>query len=99
MTADSFVLAGTREPEPEPTKLVAGALTADLVNGNLRTIRHEGTEVLRAIGYIVRDRDWGTYEPALSNPSVEQSDASSTSRPSSPTTRTTGSCTGRKACG
>ena len=31
--------------------------------------------MLRAIGYIVRDRDWGTYEPALSGLVVEQDDA------------------------
>lgn len=75
MTADAFVLTGTREAEPLPVKLVAGSLTADLVNGNLRTIRHGGIEVLRAIAYIVRDRDWGTYEPALTDLSVEQDDA------------------------
>jgi D-apionolactonase len=72
---DAFVLTGTYEAEPEPIRLVAGALTADLVNGNLRTIRHDGIEVLRAIGYIVRDRDWGTLEPKLSELSIEQDEA------------------------
>ena len=68
MTADAFVLTGTREPEPEPIQARRRRRsTADLVNGNLRTIRHDGIEVLRAIAYIVRDRDWGTYEPAISN--------------------------------
>lgn len=62
-----FALTGTHQREPEPIRLVAGPLTAELVNGNLRTISHGGTEVLRAISYIVRDRDWGTYEPAISN--------------------------------
>ena len=75
MSADAFVLTGTREAEPQPIKLVAGALTADFVNGNLRTIRHDGIEVLRAIGYVVRDRDWGTYEPALTDLAIEQDDA------------------------
>jgi hypothetical protein len=63
----TFALTGTRQREPEPVRLAAGPLTAELVNGNLRTIRYGGTEVLRAIAYIVRDRDWGTYEPAISN--------------------------------
>ena len=37
---------------------------ADLAaDGNLRTIRYDGIEVLRAISYLVRDRDWGTYSP------------------------------------
>jgi D-apionolactonase len=72
---DAFALTGTREAEPQPINLAAGSLTADLVNGNLRTIRHGGTEVLRAIGYVVRDRDWGTYEPALSELRMDQNEA------------------------
>lgn len=72
MTADAFLLYGTRAVEAEPVRLQAGALTADFVNGNLRTIRHGGTEVLRAIAYIVRDRDWGTYEPRLADLAIEQ---------------------------
>ncbi|MER8437805.1 hypothetical protein NKH36_20200 [Mesorhizobium sp. M1312] len=72
MTADAFLLYGTPAVEAEPVRLRAGALTADFVNGNLRTIRHGGIEVLRAIAYIVRDRDWGTYEPVLSDLVIDQ---------------------------
>jgi hypothetical protein len=72
MTADTFLLYGTRAVEAEPVRLSAGALSADFVNGNLRTIRHGGTEVLRAIAYIVRDRDWGTYEPELADLVIDQ---------------------------
>ncbi|KRB28321.1 hypothetical protein ASD99_04220 [Mesorhizobium sp. Root695] len=72
MTADAFLLHGTRAVEAEPVRLSAGALSADFVNGNLRTIRHDGTEVLRAIAYIVRDRDWGTYEPELTGLVIDQ---------------------------
>ncbi len=71
MTADAFLLYGTRVVEAEPVRLSAGALSADFVNGNLRSIRYGGIEVLRAIAYIVRDRDWGTYEPALTNPMID----------------------------
>lgn len=67
MTADAFLIYGTRVVEAEPVRLRAGPLSADFVNGNLRSIRYGGIEVLRAIAYIVRDRDWGTYEPALTN--------------------------------
>ncbi|TPK76724.1 hypothetical protein FJ527_14235 [Mesorhizobium sp. B2-4-18] len=74
MTADAFQLYGTRAAEPKPVTLRAGALSAELVNGNLRTIRHGGTEVLRAIAYIVRDRDWGTYEPDLTDLTIDQKD-------------------------
>ena len=69
-----FAFTGTHQREPETIRLVAGPLSAELVNGNLRTISHGGTEVLRAVGYIVRDRDWGTYEPAISNFKLDQDD-------------------------
>lgn len=72
MTDDAFLLYGTRTVEAEPVRLRAGALSADFVNGNLRTIRHGGTEVLRAVAYIVRDRDWGTYEPNLMDLIIDQ---------------------------
>jgi D-apionolactonase len=58
---------GTEEKSPESITLKAGALTADLVAGGLRTIRYHGREVLRAIAYVVRDKDWGTYNPAISD--------------------------------
>jgi D-apionolactonase len=58
---------GTDETSPESTPLKAGALTADLVAGGLRTIRYQGREVLRAIAYVVRDKDWGTFHPVISD--------------------------------
>ncbi|TPK56035.1 hypothetical protein FJ546_28005 [Mesorhizobium sp. B2-4-19] len=72
MTTDRFLLCGTHAAETEPVRLVAGPLSADFVNGNLRAIRHGGAEVLRAIAYVVRDRDWGTYEPALTDLTIDQ---------------------------
>src|SRR5271163_368056 len=63
---------GTDETSPESITLKAGALTADLVAGGLRTIRYQGREVLRAIAYVVRDKDWGTFFPAISDFSCEQ---------------------------
>ncbi len=63
---------GTEEPSPESIVLKAGALTADLVAGGLRTIRYQGREVLRAVAYVVRDKDWGTYHPAISDFSCRQ---------------------------
>ncbi|RWB19829.1 hypothetical protein [Mesorhizobium sp.] len=74
MTTDPFLIYGTRAVDAEPVRLVAGPLSADFVNGNLRTIRHVGVEVLRAVAYIVRDRDWGTYEPVLADLVIEQGD-------------------------
>jgi hypothetical protein len=74
MTVDAFQLYGTRLVETPPVRLRAGKLEADLANGNLRTIRYDGTEVLRAISYLVRDPDWGTYSPVIVDLRIEQSD-------------------------
>jgi len=68
----AFRLYGTTKVEPSPRLLVAGKLSAELVAGNLRNIRYDGVETLRAISYLVRDRDWGTYDPALSDLSVHE---------------------------
>jgi D-apionolactonase len=63
---------GTDETSPESIGVKAGALTADLVAGGLRTIRYQGREVLRAIAYVVRNKDWGTYNPSITNFTCEQ---------------------------
>ena len=58
---------GTKEKAPKCVVLKAGPLTAEFVAGNLRAIRYEGHEVLRAIAYVVRNADWGTYNPEISD--------------------------------
>ncbi|HWT61846.1 MAG TPA: hypothetical protein VN150_04585, partial [Ochrobactrum sp.] len=73
-SVDSFLLYGTRETETPPQHLKAGLLSVDLSDGNLRTIKYDGVEVLRAVSYLVRDRDWGTYNPEIHDLSVEQND-------------------------
>jgi hypothetical protein len=76
MTADPFLLYGTREAEEQPVRLVAGRLAADLANGNLRTVTYDGVEVLRAVSYLVRDRDWGTYSPRIDDLVIDRQDKS-----------------------
>ena len=56
---------GTGEPSERTRLLQAGALSAEFIGGELRNIRYHGHEVLRAIAYLVRDRDWGTYAPQI----------------------------------
>jgi len=73
-SVDPFLLYGTRETETPPQHLKAGLLSVDLSDGNLRTIKYDGVEVLRAVSYLVRDRDWGTYNPEIHDLSVEQND-------------------------
>ncbi|MDL2398093.1 D-apionate lactonase [Rhizobium mayense] len=76
MTAaiDPFQLYGTRETEVPPQRLTAGRLAVDFKDGSLRTITYDGTEVLRAVSYLVRDRDWGTYAPRISDLTIDQRD-------------------------
>lgn len=68
----AFLLFGTRVPEPPVQILRAGRLSAQLVGGGLRGIAFDGIEVLRAIAFVVRDRDWGTYSPAIADLTVEE---------------------------
>jgi hypothetical protein len=65
-------LFGTEIPDGKRRELRAGPISAVFGSGALRTIRYRGEEVLRGIAYIVRDKDWGTYAPAIENVKVRQ---------------------------
>ncbi|MFN4141376.1 hypothetical protein [Aestuariivirga sp.] len=65
-------LTGTDVPEPKRRILEAGPITAMFDNGALRYIRYRGAEVLRGVAYLVRDKDWGTYAPAIENLKIRQ---------------------------
>jgi D-apionolactonase len=65
-------LCGTEEMGPLSRKLTAGPLTAELENGQLRYVAFEGVEVLRAIAFLVRDQNWGTYTPRIDSLSVKE---------------------------
>ncbi|WP_158814641.1 hypothetical protein [Methylocapsa sp. S129] len=60
-------LFGTEQLVPPPRMLRAGELAAELEAGNLRYIRFGGIEMIRAISFIVRDKNWGTYNPVVSD--------------------------------
>ena len=65
---------GTDEPAAESRLLEAGPLSAELDAGNLRYIRHDGREAIRAISYVVRDQFWGTFNPEIRGLEVEETD-------------------------
>ncbi|MBO9096939.1 MULTISPECIES: D-apionate lactonase [unclassified Rhizobium] len=69
---DAFALYGTDRSEAPPVRLLAGRLTVDLASGNLRAVRYDGVEVLRGVAFLVRDRDWGTYDPRIDNLVIDQ---------------------------
>ncbi|HZZ03930.1 D-apionate lactonase [Paraburkholderia sp.] len=64
-TALAHVYYGTSQIEVQGQALAAGSWSALFVDGALRDIRYLGAEVIRAIAYLVRDRDWGTCRPVI----------------------------------
>ena len=48
-------------------RITAGALSFGYQDGALRHIRLGDVEILRGIGFLVRDRDWGTIAPQISD--------------------------------
>jgi hypothetical protein len=65
-------LFGTEVPEPKVRTLHAGALSVVFDNGALRYIKLGETEVLRAIAFLVRDENWGTFTPEIRNLKIKQ---------------------------
>ena len=72
MLSRNLRLFGTEETVAPPRLLRAGALSVELEAGNLRYVRFGGVEMIRAVSFIVRDKNWGTYNPLISNLSVEE---------------------------
>ena len=66
---------GTDTPDTKGRLLRAGPLSALLDNGQLRYICVNGVEVLRAICFLVRDENWGTFTPRISGLKVRVNDA------------------------
>ncbi len=65
-------LFGTESLDPKGRLLTAGPLTALLDNGMLRYIKLGDTEVMRAIAFLVRDENWGTFAPEITNLKVTE---------------------------
>ncbi len=75
MSADPSLnvrLYGTEEPPGAVRRLAAGPLTAVLDQGNLRYIALGGREAIRAIAFILRDRNWATYTPEIADLKVQE---------------------------
>jgi D-apionolactonase len=72
----SVRLFGAEQPAPPPRILRAGPLSAEFEAGNLRYIRFGGVEMIRAISFIVRDKNWGTYDPVISDLEIVEQDQS-----------------------
>src|ERR1700674_30769 len=68
----AIALCGTEQPDVPGRALTAGPLSVEFDNGQLRYLKVNGVEVLRAIGFLIRDKDWGTVTPAISNLMIGQ---------------------------
>jgi D-apionolactonase len=65
-------LVGTEQPGVVGRILTAGAMSVELDDGQLRYLRVGDVEVLRAVSFLVRDENWGTYNPVISGLRVDQ---------------------------
>ena len=65
-------LCGTEKVDAATRRLAAGSLSVELANGQLRYVTFAGTEVLRAIAFLVRDENWGTFTPKLGDLQIEE---------------------------
>jgi hypothetical protein len=68
----AIIQCGTEQPDVVGQTLTAGPLSVELDNGQLRYLKVDGVELLRAVAFLVRDENWGTYVPNLSDLEVEQ---------------------------
>src|SRR5258706_3964033 len=68
----AIMLCGTEQPDTPGRILKAGPLSVEFENGQLRYLKVSGVEVLRVVGFLIRDKDWGTATPAISNLRIDQ---------------------------
>ncbi|HEX5789405.1 MAG TPA: hypothetical protein VFY03_14570 [Woeseiaceae bacterium] len=67
-------LYGTDEPPAAARQMRAGALSMLFEDGALRRITLAGREAIRGIAFVVRDRDWGTCNPRITNLDIADAD-------------------------
>ena len=78
--SSAVMLFGTETVDPKGRVLRAGSLTATLDSGALRTIRVGDVEVIRGIAFLVRDENWGTFAPQITNLMVTETDGTFSER-------------------
>src|SRR5579883_2883478 len=69
---ESIVLFGTDENDEKGRVLRAGSLSVEFANGQLRYVRRDRHEVMRAVAFIVRDEVWGTYSPEITRLEIDE---------------------------
>jgi hypothetical protein len=72
MIAKNVLYYGDGQPLPSRIPLQAGPLQLFFYNGDLRHICYGEQEVLRRVYVAVRDRNWGTVAPQISNLQIDE---------------------------
>src|SRR5882672_11326346 len=76
MSDKNIYYYGSREPLPEQRHLRAGPLSLVYEQGDLRYIKIGDREIIRRVYVAIRDRNWGTILPVLSNVQIQASEDS-----------------------
>jgi hypothetical protein len=71
MLSKNVLYYGKDEPLPEQISLRAGPLSLIYEDGDLRYVKLGDKEILRRIYVAIRDRNWGTVLPKISNLQVD----------------------------
>ena len=72
--AKSILHYGKNESLPERIPLRAGPLSLVYENGDIRYVKLGGNEILRRVYVAIRDHNWGTVLPTLSNVEINIGD-------------------------
>jgi hypothetical protein len=67
-------LYGTEEEPAERRRIAVGPLSVVLQAGALRAISWHGREAIRGIAFVVRDQNWGTCIPRITDLEIVESD-------------------------
>jgi len=73
--SDPVSLYGTSQQPAPLERLSHGDVAVTLQDGALRHLAVRGTEIIRSVAFLARDRDWGTIVPEIGTISREQNDA------------------------
>ena len=68
----SVALFGTKELPAERERYTAGRLSYSFEGGAIRHVHFDGVEVIRGIGYLLRDENWATPTIELGKVTVER---------------------------
>jgi hypothetical protein len=71
----AVALWGTEEARGESRELSTGPLSAVFESGALRGISYAGTEVIRGIAFLCRDKNWATYNAEFSDLEIDEGEA------------------------